>query len=999
MAPVVPHVFLLSLAASLWNGHVTAHPASMYPSTQEELFQARGDVEDVGGACPSDVVTTTLTVYAAIASSGYASPLSSTFSNNPPVSSFPSASNFPPFPNASLSSVGLSSRVVFSPLPNSSVPESQLVTPASTAGGCTELAGSTGNIPSQTPCYSTAQHSSSSSIAPYFPTSSGISRSSSSSDTDQSFPASLDPGNAGPTGPSTPLATFPSSTTRISLKTGTVSVTIQSTTPTAAPGTTGTVLTSLQKYPQVSVWPTASLSVASALPTAGVNVTLTNTTGATCEMSSSSNIFQPVAGADNAPPSQIPMGQKHPVSPARIANPNSGPFQTNKFYANLFLGNASWPAWTHPYSVWWARGSGNSKSYGMAMAHVERSQLTFGPDTDHESVKYYINPVGIQSVVMSAKELGPSTAMTVDTLDAFSVNANFATTNGSTPLLTFPLVQGMGFVTGIYNRGTPQISSGVMFKAVVGPFQVDSSTYKYRLILEDGNTWLLYAVPASGSDYPKLNLVSNTQLQTNVTWSGTISIAKNNLGSDGEEIFDSSAGAYPTSVSISGTANGYTGSYTYSFTKKGLTQKTLLMFALPHHVQSFDSMTTDCKTDLTLVTTTKGNATAIIKDSWTMVENNLPVCMGFAPWSPNKGSITSVSSKVKSAVVSAAQTELAQNITAQTYIDSMYFSGKAFAKFASIVWATHQLGGNTTLAATGLKALKTEFAKFINNKQINPLNYDPTWKGVVSSAGYKDSGADFGNTYYNDHHFHYGYHVYTAAVIGSLDPTWLTNGTNKAWVDMLVRDFANPVKDSHFPFSRSFDWFHGHSWAKGLFESGDGKDQESSSEDAFASYAVKMWGKTTGDAAMEGRGNLMLAIQARSFQNYFLMESDNPNQPEQIINNKVTGILFENKVDWATYFGDEWFYKQGIHMIPVHVPSAYIRTPRFVQEEYDVYMSGGRIDSATGGWRGILYANTALVNASSAYNYFANPNFDMGLLDGGASRTWYLAFSAALGGA
>lgn len=55
----------------------------------------------------------------------------------------------------------------------------------------------------------------------------------------------------------------------------------------------------------------------------------------------------------------------------------------------------------------------------------------------------------------------------------------------------------------------------------------------------------------------------------------------------------------------------------------------------------------------------------------------------------------------------------------------------------------------------------------------------------------------------------------------------------------------------------------------------------------------------------------MLAIQARSFQNYFLMESDNPNQPEQIINNKVTGILFENKVDWATYFGDEWFYKQG----------------------------------------------------------------------------------------
>jgi endoglucanase Acf2 len=38
-----------------------------------------------------------------------------------------------------------------------------------------------------------------------------------------------------------------------------------------------------------------------------------------------------------------------------------------------------------------------------------------------------------------------------------------------------------------------------------------------------------------------------------------------------------------------------------------------------------------------------------------------------------------------------------------------------------------------------------------------------------------------------------------------------------------------------------FDWYHGHSFAKGLFESADGKDEESSSEDAFFAYAIKMW--------------------------------------------------------------------------------------------------------------------------------------------------------------
>jgi len=82
------------------------------------------------------------------------------------------------------------------------------------------------------------------------------------------------------------------------------------------------------------------------------------------------------------------------------------------------------------------------------------------------------------------------------------------------------------------------------------------------------------------------------------------------------------------------------------------------------------------------------------------------------------------------------------------------------------------------------------------------LVYDAVWKGVVSSATYttKDPGVDFGNTFYNDHHFHYGYFVYAAAVIGYLDPPWLARGTNKAWVNTLVRDFANSVEsDARFP--------------------------------------------------------------------------------------------------------------------------------------------------------------------------------------------------------
>lgn len=114
------------------------------------------------------------------------------------------------------------------------------------------------------------------------------------------------------------------------------------------------------------------------------------------------------------------------------------------------------------------------------------------------------------------------------------------------------------------------------------------------------------------------------------------------------------------------------------------------------------------------------------------------------------------------------------------------------------------------------------------------------------------AGSDFGNTYYNDHHFHYGYHVLAAAYIGAMDSKWLA--ANKAYVNSLVRDYANPSSsDKYFPVWRSFDWYHGHSWAHGLTAMYDGKDQESSSEDMMSVYALKMWGTVIKDTNMVAR--------------------------------------------------------------------------------------------------------------------------------------------------
>ena len=606
-------------------------------------------------------------------------------------------------------------------------------------------------------------------------------------------------------------------------------------------------------------------------------------------------------------------------------------------------------------------------------------------------------------MILSARELSNQTTLTMDTLRAFSANVNLAPYEGAAPAITFPLVQGMAFVTALYNTSTPFIQSGVFFKTLsFGGVVPNTRTDRYNATLEDGHTWLIYVTTNDGSACPKLTLASNSAIIASHPLSGSVQVAKNPNGNASEAFYDECAGAYPLRGSIAGTAENAVGTYQLSWTKGGSLSRPLLIFALPHHQQQMSpSFSAQSRSALKLVTTTKGMAAAVVGDMWTLVEHELPYDMGFAPWTPSHRSLMSLPPSARQLIQNVSSYELAEDFNAQTNLNSMYFSGKGLAKFAFTVYAAAHMAHAPDVASAGLARLRDAFSLFVNNTQQFPLVYDSAWGGVVSSCSYTtgDPGCDFGNTYYNDHHFHYGYFIYTAAVIGSLDPMWLHQGTNKAWVDTLVRDYANSASgDAHFPFSRNFDWYHGHSWAHGLYESADGKDQESSSEDGFASYALKMWGQTIRDENLEARGNMMLAIQARTFRSYYLLENGSTIEPANFVGNKAIGILFENKMDHTTYFGNNIEYIEGIHMIPLNPSSALTRPRAFIQEEWQQYFSNGRADQVQGGWRGILYANLAIIDPKTAWKFFAQDGFQNAWLDGGASRTWYLAWCAALGG-
>ena len=402
----------------------------------------------------------------------------------------------------------------------------------------------------------------------------------------------------------------------------------------------------------------------------------------------------------------------------------------------------------------WSKGRGNAGSYGLAVSHIDLEQKVLGPavpEIPGAPSKFYFSPVGIQSVILSASELGRDTVLTADSLRAFSVNVNILPRVGSPEKITFPLLQGMGFVTGRYSNLQPAIQSSVFFRAFTPKGSPKPGVFKYQLTLEDNTTWLLYVTPDSGVD-PSLQHISNALIRGSSGFNGTIQVAKNSSGAPGEQIYDAAAGAYPTDATITGSVTGTSGEYTFRWTKSGMDSSTLVMFALPHHVASFDSSTTSHKTAVHLATTTKGNATAIAGNSWTMLEADLPTAVGFAPWAP--GTVFPLSPTAKVAIKDVAMNDISTDFDADIYApgNGMYFGGKRMAKFARIVYTIHDLLGDLTLAANGLTKLKNAFARVVRNQQPATLAYDTVWRGIVSTAGYTETGAEFGNTVYNDHH-------------------------------------------------------------------------------------------------------------------------------------------------------------------------------------------------------------------------------------------------------
>lgn len=685
--------------------------------------------------------------------------------------------------------------------------------------------------------------------------------------------------------------------------------------------------------------------------------------------------------------------------PAGVSN--SIPYETNKFYANMFLDDRDDMVFTFPYGVFWD----TSTKYGLAVQHTDTSLRAFGTDDSTGAASYYYNPVTLGELVFASSSIdADNNVLNMTDMTEFSAKVTLSDGLSTTDYIEFPLVKGMGLVTAIYHGDlTVRISSIYSILTFAQETYNDevSTLQKYRVSLNSGNSWLLFVtLPSSDSSfqlsYSDSNIVGEGSSDGVIIQAVVVPES-----TDLESYYRQAAGQYVTTATLQGSVDCTSASYSFDYTSEGTSVAgSPLIFALPHHLETLDSSILSKYTGITLNSTTKGLMSAFFTDSLSFTET-LETDIQFYPWREDFGTTITYSEEQLEKIYNAAVSELdgvdvAATIKSQ---NSMYYMGKVVDKYAYILLVLNDIVQDEELALSLLSSLKTFFSYVSLNDIYYPLMHDTKFGGVTSTANNDGTtGTDFGAGYYNDHHFHYGYHVHAAAIVGYVDKknggTWAEE--NKGWVNALVRDVANPsTDDPYFPVSRMFDWFHGHSYAKGLFSSGDGKDEESSSEDYNFSYGMKLWGTVIGDKAMEARGDLMLKIQSRSMNLYFLYSDDNTVEPAEYIANKVSGIYFENKIAYTTYFGDNTEYIHGIHMLPITPASSLIRGETFVSQEWDQVLAS-IIDSVDSGWTGILRLNEALFDASASYDFFSSDSFTDSYLDDGQSLTWSLAYSAAI---
>lgn len=616
----------------------------------------------------------------------------------------------------------------------------------------------------------------------------------------------------------------------------------------------------------------------------------------------------------DSPPFSV---QSHGLNPTGLWSDSNGPLPTNAWWQNLVLGGGGLTVNTLPYLV---QCDNSALRFGMPNKVVQQNYIftSFADDLNFGAV-------------------GSLPARQVTDYGPLHVTMSWGTGSGS---MRADLVRGMAYVTVHYTAKTPRIGTIHAITSINGGSASGSFTGdRFEIATNSGDTWVVYA------SSPLTLSVQGGALVGSGSYTGSLRAAL--LDGANEALLDSHADRIPTGGVVQATATGDVGELTFDWQTTG--SGPLLMMALPHHL---DVLTSGTVTSLTR-NTLKGDMTGVTGDVWTMEEPLTPI--GWNAANP-----------IAPAFEQDVRTALAQDVGFGVTAGDPYFGGKQFSALARLALIADELN-EPALASQYRNTLGSALQQRLAGQNGDPLVYDQTWGGLVISSGINNAGAAFGQGYYNDHHFHYGYWIYAAAAMAKDNPAWVSQWGDE--VMHLIRDVAEPSgTDPHYGYMRNKDWFVGHSWAAGLFEFGDSRNQESSSEAVNAWYGVYLYGLAIGDDRIRDLGRMMLATELRSTWKYWQINTGEGIYEEPFASNKVVGILWGTKVDHSTFFGANLEFIHGIQMLPFTPITEELLRAEWIEEEYPILAPVAASPGISEGWKGFLYMAHAVIDPNAAWS-------------------------------
>ncbi|MDP4282438.1 MAG: glycosyl hydrolase [Bacteroidota bacterium] len=434
---------------------------------------------------------------------------------------------------------------------------------------------------------------------------------------------------------------------------------------------------------------------------------------------------------------------------------------------------------------------------------------------------------------------------------------------------------------------------------------------------------------------------------------------------------------------------------TYSWQSNIPGNDSLLTLALPHHMDIL-SPGTPKDTVLNQYKAIYGTMTGIFGKTWNMKDGLIPY-----DWQSNLHNLTVSTTKpyrdellevLKGDVDTICGAKAFKASYCNQVNPSTYFGGKELAKRGRLAIIADELGiwyDTKALASEIRDTLKRQLNRWMDaNGNVTPTNawtrdtlmYETRYGGMINSWDYHFPGADFQNSLYTDHHFHYGYFLYAAAALAKNDTAW--GNTYKNRILLLARDFANPsASDHYFTRERMTDWYDMHSWAQGLDEAGAlGNNQESTSEAVNAWYGMYLLGIALNNDNLKNTGRLHLACEVRAARKYWQIGANSPYPAAYTNNYKVIGNLYESSVNSVVAFGSPGDPRMvyGIQQIPTTPVNNYLLNNTWCDSIYQFYyktsdmLNNPNTSDADINlqWGGINLSSIAIAKPGTAYNYW-----------------------------